>query len=385
MIIEPSKAASSVKEYYFSKKLKEINEIRNSGIDIINLGIGSPDLPPPRVVIDTLKKFSSDNSNHSYQSYRGIYELREAFSYWYKKYFNVNINPENEVLPVMGSKIGVMYVSKAFLNVDDEVLIPNPSYPTYLSVTEIVGAKPILYDLKKENNFYPDFNELRKKDLSKVKIMWINYPNMPTGQKATKHFFEELISFGKENNILICNDNPYNFILNEDYLSILSIKGAFDTAIELNSLSKSHNMAGWRVGAVFGNKNYLKFIQKIQSNMISGMFLPIQQAAISALKIENSWYENLNFEYKKRQKIVWEILELLNCKFDKETGGMFVWAEIPNNFGSSYQFSDYLLKKYRIFISPGSIFGSQGRKYIRISLCSKREVFLEVLFNIKQK
>ncbi len=385
MIIEPSKAASSVQEYYFSKKLKEINEIRDSGVEIINLGIGSPDLPPPRTVIGTLKKFSSDINNHSYQSYRGIYELREAFSYWYKKYFCVKINPENEVLPVMGSKIGIMYISKAFLNADDEVLIPNPSYPTYSSVTEIVGAKPILYNLKKENNFYPDFNELRKKDLSKVKIMWINYPNMPTGQKATKYFFEELISFGKENNILICNDNPYNFILNEDYLSILSVKGAFDTAIELNSLSKSHNMAGWRVGAVFGNEEYLKPIQKIQSNMISGMFLPIQQAAISALKVENSWYKNLNLEYKKRQKIVWEILELLNCKFDKEIGGLFVWAEIPSNFDSSYQFSDYLLKKYRIFISPGEIFGSQGQKYIRISLCSKTQVFFKVLYDIKKK
>lgn len=382
MIVTSSNSANSIKEYYFSKKLGEINELRNKGIEIINLGIGSPDLPPPKIVIDTLNKFASMPDNHAYQSYKGISLLREAFSNWYKNFFNVEINPENEVLPLMGSKIGIMYISKAFLNKGDEVLIPNPSYPTYTSVTKIVEAKPVFFNLKKENNYLPDFNELKKLDLSKVKIMWVNYPNMPTGKKASNSFFEELVHFGKENKILICNDNPYNFILNEDYLSILSVKDAFDTAIELNSLSKSHNMAGWRIGAVFGNAEHLKLIQKIQSNMISGMFLPAQYAAVSALNIEKNWYKNLNLEYKKRLETVYLILDKLNCTFDKKASGLFVWAEIPSNFKNSYEFSDYLLEKYRIFITPGEVFGSQGKKFIRISLCNKKEVFEDVLSKI---
>lgn len=383
--IQTSQAVNSIQEYYFSKKLNEINEMRERGINVINLGIGSPDLPPPQQVMKALSFFALEHDVHAYQTYKGIFELREAFSNWYNQYFKVKINPENEILPLMGSKAGIMHVSLAFLDKGDEVLIPNPAYPAYASVAKIIGAKPVSYSLKEENNWLPNFNELRKKDLSKVKIMWVNYPNMPTGQKATKTFFKELIDFGIENNILIVNDNPYSFILNEDYLSILSVEKAFDVAIELNSLSKSHNIAGWRMGAVFGNEKYISAIQKIQSNMISGMFLPIQKAVIEALKVEDVWYKNLNIIYEERRQVVWQILEQLKCKFDKSASGMFVWAKISDDYKDSFELSDFLLNKYKIFITPGGIFGSEGNKYVRISLCSSVETFNKVLDILKSK
>lgn len=385
MKIQTSQAVNSIQEYYFSKKLNEINEMRKQGVNVINLGIGSPDLPPPQQVMKTLGSLALKNDVHSYQTYKGIFELREAFSNWYKKYFKVKINPENEVLPLMGSKIGIMHVSLVFLNRGDEVLIPNPGYPAYASVAKIIGAKPISYNLKEENNWLPKLQELEKRDLSRVKIMWVNYPNMPTGQKATKVFFEELVEFGIKNKILIVNDNPYSFILNEDYLSILSIENAFEVAIELNSLSKSHNIAGWRIGAVFGNNNNISAIRKIQSNMVSGMFLPIQKAAIEALKVEDNWYKELNDIYKERRTIVWNILEQLKCKFDKSAGGMFVWAKISDNYKDSFELSDFLLAKHKIFITPGGIFGSEGNKYIRISLCNKKSIFKDVLNKLKNR
>jgi len=385
--IQTSKAVNSIQEYYFSKKLNEINELKNKGINVINLGIGNPDSPPPQQVMKALSSFALEEDVHGYQTYKGISELRDAFAKWYKKYFNVKINHENEVLPLMGSKAGIMHISLAFLDKDDEVLIPNPAYPAYASVTKIIGAKPISYNLKEENSWnlkeenswLPNLDELGKTDLSKVKIMWVNYPNMPTGQKANKTFFKKLVDFGIENNILICNDNPYSFILNEDYLSILSTENAFETAIELNSLSKSHNIAGWRMGAVFGNEKYINAIQKIQSNMISGMFLPIQKATIEVLKIDDTWYKNLNNTYKERRKLVWQILDKLNCEYSKSSSGMFVWAKVPSKYKDAYELSDYLLEKHRIFITPGGIFGSEGNKFIRISLCSDTATFNKVL------
>ncbi len=377
--ISPSAAAYSVKEYYFSKKITEINRLIKSGKRIINLGIGNPDLPPSNEVIKTLNAVTFEKDAHTYQSYQGIFDLRKAFADWYLKYFKVKINPENEILPLAGSKAGIMHISSAFLNKGDKVLIPNPGYPAYKSATEIVGAKPFIYNLDKNNNYFPDLKELSKKDLSKVKIMWVNYPNMPTGKKADKAFFTDLIDFGREYKILICNDNPYSFILNENYLSILSIEKSFETALELNSLSKSHNLAGWRIGAVFGNEKFINAVQKIQSNMTSGMFLPLQKAAIKALESEKQWYNNLNLIYEKRRKAVWKILDKLHCKYDKTTGGMFVWAEIPDNYKDGYELSDFLLEKYDIFITPGGIFGSNGNKHLRISLCNDVKIFEEVL------
>ncbi len=383
MIINPSNAVSSIEEYYFSKKLKEISDLIESGKTIINLGIGNPDLAPSAKVIKALSFSVSDINNHGYQTYRGIPELRKAFADWYSKFFNVNLDFNTEILPLMGSKAGIMHISKAFLNPGDEVLVPNPAYPAYESVAKIIGAKPIHYDLKTENNWLVDIESLEKSDLSKVKLMWINYPNMPTGQKGSSELLERIIEFGKRNKILIVNDNPYSFILNEDYLSILSVQGASEVAIELNSLSKSHNMAGWRIGAIFGNKDYITAIQKIQSNMISGMFLPIQKAAVVALNEKENWYKNINIEYKKRREIVWEVLDQLECQYEKSAVGMFVWAEIPNTYETSYELSDYLLKKYEIFITPGGIFGSNGNKYIRISLCNTIETFQTVLRKLK--
>ncbi|NPA68928.1 MAG: aminotransferase class I/II-fold pyridoxal phosphate-dependent enzyme [Chlorobi bacterium] len=374
-----SSAAASVSNYYFSDKLKEINELQKNGNKIINLGIGNPDLAPPEEVTKILSNLSLEKNVHAYQNYNGIFELRKAFADWYMKYFKVKLNPENEILPLQGSKAGIMHISMAFLNKNDKVLIPDPAYPAYKSATEIAGALPVIYDLKKSKNRLPDLDELNKKDLSKVKIMWINYPNMPTGKNASRVFFSELINFASENKILVCNDNPYSFILNENCLSLLSAENAFNNAVELNSLSKSHNIAGWRIGALFGNSKYINAVKKIQTNITSGMFLPLQKAAIKALYIDRQWYKNLNKIYTERRKTVWKILDKLNCKYDKHTSGMFVWAEIPDKFKTGYDFSDFLLYKHSIFVTPGGIFGSNGNKYIRISLCNDINTLNKIL------
>ncbi|MGK0365513.1 MAG: LL-diaminopimelate aminotransferase [Saprospiraceae bacterium] len=382
-MIKTASRLGEVKEYYFSRKLREIAELRAAGKDVLNLGIGSPDLPPSQEVLDTLKAESAKENNHAYQSYSGLIELRTAFSNWYKKNYAVELNPTNEVLPLIGSKEGIMHISMTYLEAGDEVLVPNPGYPAYRAVANLTGATIVDYNLKEENNWLPDLGALAKKDLSKVKIMWLNYPNMPTGTRATKAFFEKIIAFGATHNILIINDNPYSFILNEEPLSILSIEGAKETALELNSLSKSHNMAGWRVGALVGKAEYLQSILRFKSNMDSGMFKPLQLAAATALQNPQSWYDNLNVTYRERRETVFDLLDLLNCQFDRNQGGMFVWAKIPEGYQTGFELSDEVLEKTCVFITPGGIFGSNGDKYIRVSLCSKKEVFKEAINRIK--
>ena len=384
MIIKKATRLNKVKEYYFSLKLKEISMLITNGKPIINLGIGSPDLAPPKQAIDAITKAVLSNKNHSYRSYQGLPEFRNAIAKFYKKQFDVTLNSANEILPLMGSKEGIMHISMAFLNEGDEVLIPNPGYITYASVTNLVKATPIYYDLSEENNWQPNLKDLEKLDLKKVKLMWLNYPHMPTGAIATKELFKKLIAFAKKHKILLVNDNPYSFVLHKKPWSILSIKGAKEVALELNSLSKTFNMAGWRVGMVLGKKSYLKNILQVKSNMDSGMFYGIQKGAIAALDVSDDWFDKLNTIYKKRQKIVWKILDKLQCKYNKNAVGLFVWAKIPKNENSE-ELSDKLLYKKDIFITPGTIFGSNGKGYIRVSLCVNEEKLQEVLERLLRK
>ena len=368
-MIKQSDRLNSVEEYYFSKKLREVSNMIQSGESVINMAIGSPDLFPSIRVIDEIKNSLSDSFAHKYQSYQGLPELRDAIAKFYNKFFGVELNPLNEVLPLMGSKEGIMHISLAFLNPGDEVLIPNPGYPTYLSVTKLVEASPVFYNLSEENSWFPNLSELENKDLSKVKLMWINYPNMPTGASANLDQFQKLLEFAKTNNILLINDNPYSFILNDDYLSLLKVKGYKDFVLELNSLSKSFNMSGWRVGMLVGSSDNITKVLKVKSNMDSGMFYGIQKGAIAALNLDKSWFEDLNKVYLKRRKLIWNIADKLNCSYDKNSKGLFVWAKLPNNIKSSEQYIDTLLKEKKIFIAPGTIFGSNGEGYVRFSLC----------------
>ena len=368
-MIDQSRRLNSVEEYYFSKKLREVSKMVQNGEPIINMGVGSPDLFPSKNVINEIKSSLTNPSAHKYQSYQGLPELREAISQFYKKYFYINLNPLNEVLPLMGSKEGIMHISLAFLNAGDEVLIPNPGYPTYSSVTKLVEASPVFYDLNSENNWFPNLSDIEKRDLSKVKIMWINYPHMPTGASADLSKFEELVKFAKRNNILLVNDNPYSFILNDNFLSLLGVKKSKNYVLELNSLSKSFNMSGWRVGMLVGSSKNIEKVLKVKSNMDSGMFYGIQKGAISALNLDSSWFEDLNKIYSERRKLIWKLAEKLNCSFDKSSKGLFVWAKLPNNIKSSEKFIDKILNENKIFIAPGTIFGSNGEGYIRFSLC----------------
>ena len=368
-MIKQSERLNSVEEYYFSKKLREVSNMIQSGESVINMAIGSPDLFPSIKVVDEIKNSLSDSFAHKYQSYQGLPELRNAIAKFYNKFFGVELNPSNEVLPLMGSKEGIMHISLAFLNSADEVLIPNPGYPTYLSVTKLVQANPVFYNLSEENGWFPNLSELENKDLSKVKLMWINYPHMPTGASANFDQFEKLLEFAKTNNILLINDNPYSFILNDEYLSLLKVKGYKDFVLELNSLSKSFNMSGWRVGMLVGSSDNITKVLKVKSNMDSGMFYGIQKGAIAALNLDKSWFEDLNKVYLKRRKLIWNIADKLNCSYDKNSKGLFVWAKLPNHIKSSEQYIDTLLKEKKIFIAPGTIFGSNGEGYIRFSLC----------------
>ena len=368
-MIKQSERLNSVEEYYFSKKLREVSNMIQSGESVINMAIGSPDLFPSIKVVDEIKNSLSDSFAHKYQSYQGLPELRDAIAKFYYKFFGVELNPSNEVLPLMGSKEGIMHISLAFLNPGDEVLIPNPGYPTYLSVTKLVEANPVFYNLSEENGWFPNLSELENKDLSKVKLMWINYPHMPTGASANFDQFEKLLEFAKTNNILLINDNPYSFILNDEYLSLLKVKGYKDFVLELNSLSKSFNMSGWRVGMLVGSSDNITKVLKVKSNMDSGMFYGIQKGAIAALNLDKSWFEDLNKVYLKRRKLIWNIADKLNCSYDKNSKGLFVWAKLPNHIKSSEQYIDTLLKEKKIFIAPGTIFGSNGEGYIRFSLC----------------
>jgi LL-diaminopimelate aminotransferase len=377
MKVKPAVRTESVREYYFSQKLRQIEQMRKAGADIINLGIGSPDQPPSENTIARLGEEAAKPSSHGYQSYNGIPALRKAFAEWYKKYFNVELDPESEILPLMGSKEGIMHISMAFVNPGDDVLVPNPGYPTYSSVTSLTGGKVRYYDLEEDNGWFPDIQKLEDGGLSKVKIMWINYPHMPTGTKGSLQLFEKLVALALKHGFLLCNDNPYSFILNKEYLSLLSVDGAKETALELNSLSKSHNMAGWRVGMVAGHRDYIASILKVKSNMDSGMFRGIQAAAAEALGNPPSWYDTVNNIYVKRRKIVEEIMNTLNCRFDRNQTGLFVWGRIPEEITSCEQYVEEILNKANVFITPGFIFGSRGDRYIRISLCADEKTLLE--------
>jgi aspartate/methionine/tyrosine aminotransferase len=376
--MKAAKRLDTVQEYYFSKKLREVRALSAQGKPIINMGIGSPDLQPPPAVIEAIQQAVLQEGAHKYQSYQGLPAFRQAVADFYQKNYQVVVNLENEILPLMGSKEGILHISMAFLNKGDKVLIPNPGYPTYTSVTNLVEAVPVFYDLTSENNWEPNFKQLEQQDLSNVKLMWVNYPHMPTGAKATENLFKKLIAFGKKHQLLIINDNPYSFVLNNNPLSILSIDGAKETAIELNSLSKSFNMAGWRVGMLLGATPILEEVLKVKTQMDSGMFYGIQQGAIAALKVNSGWFENMNEIYQKRRKLIWQIAEALDCTFDKDTSGMFVWAKIPAG-KKAENIVDDLLYKHHIFIAPGTIFGSKGEGYIRFSLCVPEEKIKEAL------
>lgn len=368
----------TVEEYYFSRKLKEVRTLLSNGKPVINLGIGSPDLPPPPRVVEALNTSLSDVTAHKYQSYQGLPELRIAISDFYKNNYGVELNSESEILPLMGSKEGIMHISMAYLNEGDAVLIPNPGYPTYSSVTKLLGATPIFYDLKHESQWQPNLDELSKMDLSKVKLMWVNYPHMPTGTKASKSHLSALIQFAKAHNILLINDNPYSFILNDNPTSIFNFEGAKDVCLELNSLSKTFNMAGWRVGMLSGAAHHIKNVIKVKSNMDSGMFYGVQKGAIEALKSSKQWFKELNAIYEKRRQLVWQLATQLGSDFDKKTSGMFVWAKLPHGIDSE-QFIDELLYKKNIFIAPGTIFGSNGNGYVRFSLCASEKSINEAI------
>ncbi|GJM33027.1 MAG: aminotransferase [Saprospiraceae bacterium] len=369
-IIAPAGRLGEIEEYYFSRKLREIAEMRADGHEVLNLGIGSPDLPPSQATIDTLAIQSQTPDNHGYQSYAGLPELRSAMGQWYQDWFGVSLQAQTEVLPLIGSKEGIMHISMTYLEAGDEVLVPNPGYPAYRAVAQLTGARIREYLLDEANAWLPDLDALEAEDLSRVKIMWLNYPNMPTGAKANKAFFARLIDFARRKQILICNDNPYAFILNDQPESLLSIPGAMDVALELNSLSKAHNMAGWRVGMLVGKAAYLQNILRFKSNMDSGMYKPVQLAAIQALQNPPSWYEQLNKEYHLRRVKVFELMDRLDCRYDTNQVGLFIWARIPNRYRNGYELADEVLYKTHVFITPGGIFGSQGDNYIRISLCS---------------
>ena len=381
MIIAAANRIAQVSEYYFSTKLKEVAARKALGKPIINLGIGSPDLPPPKAVIAALEHAAENPTKHSYQSYSGLPTLRKAMAQFYQNHFAVSVDSKNEILPLMGSKEGIMHISLAFLNAGDQVLIPDPGYLTYASVAKLVGAKPIYYSLEENNNFLPNLEALEAMDLSRVKIMWLNYHNMPTGVQANKTVFKKLIAFAKKHKILLVNDNPYSFVLNKAPLSILELPNAKDVTLELNSLSKTFNMAGWRIGMVLGKQEYIKQILKVKSNMDSGMFYALQQGAIKALETDKQWFENQNSVYEKRRKIVWKLLDALACSYNKEQVGLFVWAKLPKG-NRSEPFCDDLLINSDIFITPGFIFGANGSDYIRVSLCASTAELNEALKRI---
>ncbi len=375
---------SGIEEYYFSTKLRQIDQMNKEGKNVINLGIGSPDLPPHPDVIKTLAEEAEKPNQHGYQSYKGSPVLRNAISKWYKKWYNVDLNPDTEILPLIGSKEGIMHICMTYINPGDMVLIPNPGYPTYKSAATIAGANVYAYTLKEENNWCPDFNELEKLDLQKVKLMFVNYPQMPTGQLPTNEMFKELISFAKKHQILVVHDNPYSFILNDHPMSLLSVEGAMEVVIELNSFSKSHNMAGWRVGMLSGAKERIAEVLRFKSNMDSGMFLPLQLAAATALELDQDWYDSVNAVYKKRREKVFNLLDLLNCSYNKNQAGLFVWASIPANYKDGYELSDKVLEEANVFITPGGIFGNAGNNYVRVSLCTPEEKLDEAIDRIKK-
>ena len=394
--MQTAKRLEGIGEYYFSQKLREIDEMNKAGKQVINLGIGSPDLPPHPEVIKTLHEEALKPNQHGYQNYKGSLVLRNTIAKWYKKWYDVELNVDTEILPLIGSKEGIMHICMTYLNEGDVVLIPNPGYPTYRAAAKIAGANVIEYNLTKENNWFPDFAELEQiiidsKSLPHHQgrfgrgVMFVNYPQMPTGQLPTKELFEELIGFAKKHDILIVHDNPYSFILNDNPMSLLSVGGAKDVVIELNSLSKSHNMAGWRVGMLCGSKGRIDDVLRFKSNMDSGMFLPVQLAAAKALELGQEWHDDVNKVYRARRKKVIELLKLLDCSFDEKQGGLFVWASIPSNYKDGYELSDKILYQSNVFITPGGIFGNQGNKYVRISLCATEQKIEEAIQRVAKR
>ncbi|MDE6643785.1 MAG: aminotransferase class I/II-fold pyridoxal phosphate-dependent enzyme [Muribaculaceae bacterium] len=380
--IVPAERVNSVKEYYFSTKLKEVAKLNAEGKDIISLGIGGPDRMPDSSVIETLASEASSATNHSYQPYVGIPQLREAFAKWYKTWYDVTLNPATEIQPLIGSKEGILHVSMAFLNKGDGVLVPNPGYPTYTSVSRLLEAEIFNYDLKPENGWMPDFDELEKLPLDKIKLMWINYPHMPTGTPASLDLLKKIVDFGRRHGIVIAHDNPYSFILNPQPLSIFQVEGAKDIAIEMNSLSKSHNMAGWRIAMLASNPTFVSWVLKVKSNIDSGQFKPMMLAAVKALELPQKWYDELNSVYASRRKIAEKIMTKLGCTFDPTQQGLFLWGRIPDSEESSEAMADRILYNNRVFITPGFIFGSNGDRYIRISLCATEEKLKEALERI---
>ena len=382
--IVPADRVNSVQEYYFSKKLKEVAEMNAAGKNVINLGIGSPDLPPSDETIEALCQHARNANEHGYQPYVGIPELREAFAGWYKKWYGVELNPKNEIQPLIGSKEGILHISLAFLNPGDGVLVPNPGYPTYSSVSNLVQARLIPYELKEELGWQPDFEELEKMDLSNVKLMWTNYPNMPTGANASVELYQKLVNFGRKHHIIICNDNPYSFILNKHPLSILSIEGAKDICIEMNSMSKAHNMPGWRMAMLASNAQFVQWVLKVKSNIDSGQFKPMQYAAVEALAAPQAWYDRMNEVYRSRRALAGEIMHTLGCTYDEKQVGMFLWGRIPESYSGSEELADKVLYGANVFLTPGFIFGSKGNRFIRISLCCNQDMLAEALRRIKE-
>ncbi|MCE1189943.1 MAG: aminotransferase class I/II-fold pyridoxal phosphate-dependent enzyme [Ignavibacteria bacterium] len=370
MNIQTAARLESVKEYYFSTKLREIEELNKQGKDIINLGIGSPDVPPHHSIISELAVQAEKPNTHAYQSYRGAAQLREAFAAWYKKFYNVQLSAADEILPLIGSKEGIMHICMTYLNPGDKVLVPNPGYPTYRSAVTLAGGECVEYNLTDSTNWFPDFAEIEAAGLEGVKLMWMNYPHMPTGTLPNDSVFSEAVTFARKHNILLCHDNPYSFILNESPVSILATPGAMECTLELNSLSKSHNMAGWRIGMLAGNRERINEVIRFKSNMDSGMFLPMQLAAAKALSLDADWYDTVNEEYRRRKLIARKILAARSCTPEEKQAGLFIWAKIPDNQIDCYTFTDEILQKARVFLTPGGIFGSNGQRYIRLSLCT---------------
>ena len=382
--IVPARRVGSVQEYYFSRKLKEVAEMNAAGKNVINLGVGSPDLPPSDDTIEALCQHARRADEHGYQPYVGIPELRQGFAGWYKRWYGVELDPRTEIQPLIGSKEGILHISLAFLNPGDGVLVPNPGYPTYSSVSKLVEANLIPYDLKEELGWQPDFEELEKMDLTNVKLMWINYPNMPTGANASRELYERLVAFGRKHGIVVCNDNPYSFILNDHPLSILSVPGAKEVCIELNSMSKAHNMPGWRMAMLASNARFVQWVLKVKSNIDSGQFKPMQYAAVEALSAPKEWYDRMNDVYRSRRDLAGQIMRALGCEYDERQVGMFLWGRIPDSAKSSEAVADKVLYEANVFLTPGFIFGSRGDRYIRISLCCKNETLAEALRRIQE-
>ncbi len=380
----PANRLTGVSEYYFSKKLKEVAQMNAEGKNVISLGIGSPDMPPSEQTVSTLCQEAQNADGHGYQPYVGIPELRKAFAGWYQQWYNVELNPNTEIQPLIGSKEGILHVTLAFVNPGEQVLVPNPGYPTYTSLSNILGAEVVTYNLKEENGWMPDFEELEAMDLTRVKLMWTNYPNMPTGANATPELYEKLVDFARRKGIIIVNDNPYSFILNDKPLSILSVPGAKECCIEFNSMSKSHNMPGWRIGMLASNANFVQWILKVKSNIDSGMFRAMQLAAAKALEAGKDWYASNNQNYRNRRQLAGEIMEALQCTYDDNQVGMFLWGKIPASCTDVEELTEKVLHQARVFITPGFIFGSNGARYIRISLCCKDEKLAEALERIKE-